>query len=180
MNARGGLTQEIEAGTEAEGTSFDVVFSRHYQHVARILARVVRDPARAEELAVDVFWKFHRHAESVDGNPAAWLYRTAVRVGLDELRRRTRRERYEKLLGFLKPSPTPEELHAAAQEQTNVRTVLAILPPAQAQLLLLRSHGLSYNEVAAALNLNPASVGTLLGRAQQAFRKEYVNRYGEQ
>jgi RNA polymerase sigma-70 factor (ECF subfamily) len=46
--------------------------------------------------------------------------------------------------------------------------------------LLLRSNGLSYEEVANALELNPASVGTLLSRAQQAFRKEYIKRYGEQ
>ena len=48
----------------------------------------------------------------------------------------------------------------------------------QAELLLLRSDGLSYEEVASALELNPGSVGTLLGRAQRAFRKEYLKRYG--
>jgi RNA polymerase sigma-70 factor (ECF subfamily) len=47
-------------------------------------------------------------------------------------------------------------------------------------MLLLRSEGLSYAELAAALDLNPASVGTLLTRAGQAFKKEYVIRYGEQ
>jgi RNA polymerase sigma-70 factor (ECF subfamily) len=35
-------------------------------------------------------------------------------------------------------------------------------------------------ELAAALELNPASVGTLISRAQQAFRKEFIQRYGEQ
>jgi RNA polymerase sigma-70 factor (ECF subfamily) len=39
---------------------------------------------------------------------------------------------------------------------------------------------LTYAELAAALNLNPASVGALLARAGQAFKKEYVKRYGEQ
>jgi RNA polymerase sigma-70 factor (ECF subfamily) len=45
-------------------------------------------------------------------------------------------------------------------------------------MLLLRSHGFSYGELASILDLNSASVGTLLSRAQQAFRKEYVKRYG--
>jgi len=58
--------------------------------------------------------------------------------------------------------------------------VLAALDSRQAELLLLRSSGLSYEEVAAALDLNPASVGTLLSRAQQSFRKEFIKRYGEQ
>ena len=47
-------------------------------------------------------------------------------------------------------------------------------------MLLLRSEDLSYEELAGALDLNPASVGTLLSRAQEAFRKEYIKKYGEQ
>ena len=57
--------------------------------------------------------------------------------------------------------------------------MLAALDARQAELVLLRGDELSYSEVAAALDLNPASVGTLLGRAQAAFRKEYVKQYGE-
>jgi RNA polymerase sigma-70 factor (ECF subfamily) len=60
-----------------------------------------------------------------------------------------------------------------------VRAVLASMPRRDAELLLLRSDDMSYEELAAALSLNPASVGTLLSRARQAFRKEYVKRYGE-
>jgi RNA polymerase sigma-70 factor (ECF subfamily) len=47
-------------------------------------------------------------------------------------------------------------------------------------MLLLRSEGLSYAELAAALSLSSASVGTLLTRAGQAFKKEYIKRHGEQ
>ena len=47
-----------------------------------------------------------------------------------------------------------------------------------AELLVLRSHGLSYEELAEALELNPTSIGTYLSRAQDAFRKEYIKRYG--
>lgn len=157
---------------------FEAIFQAQYDFIARVIARVVRDPARAEELAVEVFLKLWKTPQA-HGNPEAWLYRTAVRRGLDELRRRVRRGRYERLAGFLRPVPTPEELHSAGQEQERVRLVLAMLHPRQAELLLLRSQGLSYDEVAAALEMNPASVGTLLSRAQQAFRKEYVKRYGE-
>jgi len=80
----------------------------------------------------------------------------------------------------LRKPPDPEQVRAAAEEQEHVRTVLAALKEQQAEILLLRSSGLSYDELAAALELNPSSVGTLLSRAQQAFRKEYVQRYGEQ
>jgi RNA polymerase sigma-70 factor, ECF subfamily len=61
-----------------------------------------------------------------------------------------------------------------------VRLVLAIIEARQAELLLLHSHGLRYDELASALDLNPASIGTLLNRAQQTFRKEYIKRYGKE
>ena len=70
-------------------------------------------------------------------------------------------------------------MFSAAQEQGRVRSVLARIPARQAELLLLRHDGASYGELASTLELNPASIGTLLSRAQQAFRKEYIKRYGE-
>ena len=59
-----------------------------------------------------------------------------------------------------------------------MRTVLAALKQDWASLLLMRSEGFTLQELAAALELNPSSVGTFLARAEEAFRKEYVNRYG--
>ncbi len=126
-----------------------------------------------------MFLKLWRNPQAQDGNTEGWLYRVAVRTGLDELRRQTRQTRYERLLELVRRVPTPEEIHAATEEQERVRLVLSVIAGRQAELLLLRSHGLTYDELASALDLNPASVGTLLSRAQHAFRKEYMNRYGE-
>jgi RNA polymerase sigma-70 factor (ECF subfamily) len=58
--------------------------------------------------------------------------------------------------------------------------VLVAIQARQAELLVLRTQGLSYDELACALNLKPASIGTFLSRAEQAFRKEYIKRYGQQ
>jgi RNA polymerase sigma-70 factor (ECF subfamily) len=167
------------ATDEASG-DFETVFHAHYDRIARTIARVTGDPARAEELAVDVFWKLWRNPRAMGEKAGAWLYRTAVRTGLNELRHRVRRTRYERLSDGAAPSPTPEEAHAAAEEQEHVRRVLAAMDRRQAELLLLRGGGLKYEELASALDLNPASVGTLVSRAQQAFRREYVKRYGQQ
>jgi RNA polymerase sigma-70 factor (ECF subfamily) len=108
-----------------------------------------------------------------------WLHRTAVRLALDELRRRARQVRYERWLVWTQSTPQPDQLFAADQEQGRVRAALAAIAPRQAELLLLRHDGMSYQELASSLDLNPASVGTLLSRAQEAFRKEYIKRYGE-
>src|SRR5580704_8989647 len=60
-----------------------------YKRMCRVIARVLRDPARAEELAVEVFLRWSRHPNAHGDKAEGWLYRTAVREALDELRRRT-------------------------------------------------------------------------------------------
>jgi len=176
------LSPEAVVGMNAGETQLDLetVFAAQYVRVARVIAKVIRDPARAEELAVEVFLKWSRKPQPQGTGSEGWLYRAAVRTGLDELRRQTRRGRYESLAGLTRSTPTPEEVHSSQQEQGRVRAVLAALRPRQAEMLLLRSEDLSYEELASALDLNPASVGTLLSRAQEAFRKEYIEKYGEQ
>lgn len=179
MNAPGEVIAQIkDAESKAD---VETIFRAQYERIARVIARVTGDPARAEELAVEVFLKWWRTPQAQNERAGAWLYRTAVRRGLDELRRRTRRSRYEFLFGFVRGTPiTPEQICTVTEDQERVRRVLASLDHRQVELLLLRSDGLSYGEAAAALDLNPASIGTLLSRAQQAFRKEYVKRYGHQ
>ena len=164
--------------SDPQALDFESVFHLHYARIARLIARLVRDTARAEELAVEVFWKYWRTPRAHGPKAGGWLYRTAVRTALNDLRAESRRARYESLADPPPVSPTPEEAHSAAEERGQVRRVLAALDGRQAELLLLRGSGLTYEEVAAALELNPASVGTLIARAQQAFRKEYLKQYG--
>src|SRR5947208_1608035 len=139
----------------------EIAFRVHYGRVTRVIARVVSDPGRAEELAVEVFLKLWRNQGAQGEKLEGWLYRTSIRMGLDELRRRTRRARYEALLGVFVMSSapaTPEEIHRAGEEQEKVRLTLALIEPRQAEFLLLRSSGFSYEEVASILKLNPSSV----------------------
>jgi DNA-directed RNA polymerase specialized sigma24 family protein len=62
---------------------FEATFRSQYDRVARVIARVVKDRARAEELAVEVFLKFWRSPRAQGENAEGWLYRTAIRQGLD-------------------------------------------------------------------------------------------------
>jgi len=172
-----GPVSEIDLADAA--FDLEAVFRAQYGRITGIIARVVRDEARAEELAVEVFLKLWRAPGAQGDKTTGWLYRTAVRQGLDELRRATRRARYEPLLSLAGRVATPEDRALAGDERRRVRLVLLDLRREQAELLLLRSHGLSYDELGTALDLRPTSVGTLLRRARQAFRKEYVKRYGD-
>jgi RNA polymerase sigma-70 factor (ECF subfamily) len=177
-----GAPSEAGAESKDQEIQFDVetIFRAQYERIARVIARVVRGPARAEEPAVEVFLKLWRNQQAHGGKTKGWLYRAAVRSGLDELRRQTRRTRYERLLGAGDGVRTPEEIRTTTEEQERVRLVLGVISRRHAALLLPRSDGLSYEEVASTLDLNPTSIGTLLSRAQQGFRKEYIKRYGEQ
>jgi len=157
---------------------FEAVFHAQYARIARVISRVVRDSARAEELSVEVFWKLLHTAGAHGPGVSGWLYRTAVRMALDELRKRCRREKYERLFS-LSRATCCENLQSVADRQDRVRTTLAALDKRSAEMLVLRSEGFSYEDIAQALDINPVSVGTLLGRAQHAFRKEYIKRYGK-
>lgn len=162
----------------------EAVFHAHYVRIARTIAGIVKDSARAEELAVEVFLKWERTPAVQREGSEGWLYRTAVRMALNDLRRTTRRGRYENLFAFMtfagqRESPV-EEAFVAQEEEQRVRLVLSVIQPRQAELLLLRANGLTYEELAAALDLNPASIGTLLSRALTAFRKEFMQRYGKE
>jgi RNA polymerase sigma factor (sigma-70 family) len=128
---------------------------------------------------VEVFCKLWRSSSAHGPHCVAWLYRAAVRAALDELRKRSRREKYERWFEFNTAAANPEQAQQAAEERTRIRTVLATLSSTEAQLIALRSEGLSYEELAQALRLKPTSIGTMLRRAQESFRKEYVTRYGD-
>jgi RNA polymerase sigma factor (sigma-70 family) len=177
------VSVQTEAATRAEAPTesfdFETVFRTHYRRIARVIFRVVQDPSRAEELAVEVFWKLWRHPSAQGPHCAAWLHRSAVRVGLDELRKRSRREKYERWFGFNSSSGDPERARETNEERMRIRTVLASLRSQDAQLVALRAEGLSYEELSEALAVKPTSIGTMLRRAQEGFRKEYVKRYGE-
>jgi RNA polymerase sigma-70 factor, ECF subfamily len=158
---------------------FETLFATHYEGVTRAVARVLHDQSRAEEIAADAFARMFQHAASSGPYAGAWLRQTAIRLALDELRRRARWSRYQKALRWVGVAPPPDQLFAAEQEQGRVRAVLASIPSRDSELLLMRYDGSSYEDLARLLGVQPTSIGTLLRRAQHAFRKEYVKRYGE-
>ena len=111
-------------------------------------------------------------------NLEAWLYRTAMNLGLDALKMDVRRRRREEAAAMeaaraTPRSDTPLDEMIRAEKQRRVRTVIAELKPASARALLLRHAGFSYRELAQMLKMNPASVGQLLLRSQEEFARRY-------
>src|SRR5262249_46130536 len=125
----------------------DQAFRQNYARIARVIARVIGNRSRAEELAVDAFLRWWRHTGARGDGAGAWLYRVSVRMAIDELRRQARRARSEQLLRGAEHAPeTPEDVERAAETRRRVRAVLATLSRRDTGLLILRSEGLSYQE----------------------------------
>jgi RNA polymerase sigma-70 factor (ECF subfamily) len=166
-------------GTQAEESSFEAAFREHWPRVVATLYRLVGESDEAEDLALETFWRLHRNPpplaqqESLRG----WLYRVATNLGLNALRARKRRQSYEAQashLEFQESSPSdPADEVERTQEGNRVRLTLAQIKPRSAQLLVLRHSGFSYAEIAAALEIAPASVGVLLARAEKEFEERY-------
>lgn len=164
---------------------FEQLFLAIYPRLVAILRRMLGDCGRAEELANEAFLKLHTSVlpPAAKKNLPGWLYRTAMNLGIDDLRARSRHRRLEQEASRAQSSSSSHEdglEHVLrAERQKRVRTVLARLKPESAQLLLLRATGHSYREIAAHLEIPGASVGTMLIRAEAGFEKCYLELFGE-
>ena len=172
------MTVRKSSSEHWDEAEFRSVFLQHYSRIVAILIRLLGDRSSAEEMANDAFWRLYRQpALQVDGNVGGWLYRTATNLGIDALRASGRRRQYEETAGEDREginTSSPLEDLLREEKCNRVRAVLYLIKPAQAQLLILRSSGLSYKELADALNVKMNSIGTLLNRAEEEFRNRYL------
>jgi RNA polymerase sigma factor (sigma-70 family) len=162
------------ATVRPDDESFEALFTAEYARVAGIANRVLADPHEAEDVAQEVFIDFHRlHSASARYAPA-WLHRAAAHAALNRLRGARRRQRREVAQAAEETDRTvdPQKMLEVSEDRRQVREALAHLAPKPAAVLVLRSSGLSYAEVAQALGVGIGQVGTLLRRAEAALRKE--------
>jgi RNA polymerase sigma-70 factor (ECF subfamily) len=149
------------------------VFRRDYSHVVGVAARVLGSRDQAEDVAQDVFLSFSR--SSVPAAEArGWLSVAAAHTALNTIRSGRRRASREEVVAVADDAVVSDvaDVVVTLDERRQVRAALGRLPRTQAVALVLRHSGLSYTEVAAALDLSPGSVGTTVRRAESALRKE--------
>jgi RNA polymerase sigma-70 factor (ECF subfamily) len=177
------MTMRKSPSEHWDESDFRALFLQHYARIVGVLVRVLGDRTQAEEVANSAFWKMYRQpALQADGNIGGWLYRTATNLGIDALRASGRRRQYEDAAardmneGAAEVTVAHGPLdHVLREEQAErVREVLALIKPTQAQLLVLRASGLSYKELAEALEVKMSGIGTMLNRAEEEFRTRYL------
>ena len=159
-------------------TDLDEVFRRDYLLVVGVAARVLGSRDQAEDVAQDVFLSFNRSSVPA-GEARGWLSVAAAHTALNLLRAGRRRASREERVSTRDVAVTADVADEVVtlEERRRVRSALAGLPRKQAVALVLRHSGLSYADVAAALDLSPTSVGTTVRRAEAALRKE-LDRHG--
>lgn len=162
-----------------DAAAFRVLFERHARAMVTFCHHFVRDPARAEELAQDVFVKLHQAAGryAPSARFKTFLYRIASNHCLNELRRgeyaaRGRgADRADPADPDALPSAAagPEDAARAAALERAVGAFLARLPEKQrAALVLCRLEGLSHEEIAEVLDTSVSAVKSLVHRATVA------------
>jgi len=155
--------------------TFERLFLQEYPKVVAIAYRVLADRTAAEDVAQEVFLKFHRSQSPDSERASGWLHAAAVHSALNVIRgdrRRAQRETAHALDPARPAIANPERVVEDAEQRREVRRALRRLPERTAAVLILRHSGLSYAEVAIALGIKVGNVGTLLRRAEEAMRKE--------
>jgi len=185
MKGKDGMSSELRNKalvTSTDEESFEAVFTRYYPLVYQLAYRCTGQRDEADDIAQEVFLRFYRTPPQATGEAEqrAWLCRVATNLGLNALRTQQRRISHEEKVR----QPTsedaeqldPEQQVIAHEQAAFIRSVLAELPERQQTYILLRSIGLSYAEIAQATGVAPASVGSLLARAEREFRRRYHER----
>lgn len=151
--------------------AFESLFRQHQSAVYRWIVRIVRDPATAEDLTVETFWRVYRaHARfHPGGNFEGWLRRIGTNAALDHLRSA---RKHAPLPDDLPADPLPD---AAEQKESRsaIRSALASLTP---RLRIVVQLGLieeeSYRAIGDALGISEGAVKLRMFRAVRILRKK--------
>lgn len=161
---------------------FADVFRRRYAELVRLAARVTGATDEAEDVAQEALTRLSMHdvLDRPDGEIAAWLRRVTINTSFNRVRGRRRADdrarrsaSADRPLRVADPAGPQLAQVVRSEERAQVRAALAELPERQRMCLLLRHSGYRYAEIAATVGIAPGSVGVLLARGEQAFRRHY-------
>ena len=171
------LVRRVQSG---EAEAFEELVRAHEKTVYNLALRLVGNPQDAEDMAQEAFLKVYRSLPEFRGESkfSVWLYRIVSNVCLDHLRRQGRRpasslttedeDGEEQQWDVPDESQSPERLLEQKLTREAVQRGLETLPEDQRQILLLREiRGMSYEEIGAALDLEPGTVKSRIFRARK-------------
>ena len=173
------LVRRVQRG---ERGAFDLLVLRYQHRVVKLVARLLRDPTEAEDVAQEAFVKAYRAISSFRGDSAfyTWLYRIAVNTARNTMASRQRRPLdYEADLSESEQSvvesrmrhgDTPEAAALSEEIHQTVNRAVEDLPEDLRTAIILREiEGLSYEEIAAAMDCPVGTVRSRIFRAREAI-----------
>lgn len=178
--------EAVERARRGDHGAFQVLVERYQGRALRLAQRVLKDEERARDAVQEAFLKVYRSLDRFEGRSSfyTWLYRLVLNLCLD-MRRRDRSDREVEWTEERAHPAEPSEggpgasleagdggpVGALERAQIRERVAAAIeqLPGMQRETLILREvEGLSYQEIAEALEI---SKGTVMSRLHYARKK---------
>lgn len=170
--------------------AYEWLVIRYQSRVQRLIARIVRDDAMAEDLAQETFIRAYRALPGFRGDAKfyTWLYRIAVNTAKKYLIRQKRNpvvhesalatgrgdgdgDNMLEQLAEVSPE-TPETQYAARQIAQAVNAAMNELPDELREALMLREiEGLSYDDIAVAMHCPIGTVRSRIYRAREAVSR---------
>ena len=171
------LIRQVQHG---DTDAFELLVAAYEKTVYNVALQMTGNREDAQDLTQEAFFKAYNSLSSFRGESkfSSWLYRIVSNLCLDFKRRQSRRpsssltvedDEGETLqLDIADESQSPEVLLERKLTRDAVRRGLAELPDEQRQILLLREiQGLSYDEIADAMGLEPGTVKSRIFRARK-------------
>jgi RNA polymerase sigma factor (sigma-70 family) len=167
----------LERFARGELEALETLFRQFQRQVHGWIVRMVRDPAVAEELTVETFWRAHRARACFDPARAedpwrgfgGWLRRIATNLALDHLRRARPETPLSDEVGL---AAAPSEPVLDRERRDAIRQAFALLPAslrAVATLALVEEE--SHADIADAMGISVGAVKHRVFRAVQLLRQ---------
>jgi len=184
MGARN-LDQElVERVQNGDKSAFDILVRRYEHKLVNVIGRYIRDPVEVLDVAQESFIKAYRALPNFRGDSAfyTWLYRIAINTAKNHLVASSRRppgddvdaqeaEQFE-LDSGLKEYATPERLALSNELASTIQNAIDELPEELRTAIVLRElDGLSYEEIAAAMDCPIGTVRSRIFRARDAIER---------
>jgi RNA polymerase sigma-70 factor, ECF subfamily len=177
--ARITTVSEAELVTRAqrgERNAFSQLVDIHAQGVMNVIYRMCGDAQVAEDAAQETFLRAWLHLSSYRPQTSLrnWLYRIAVNVATDMLRKEKRiLPNALEDLPLSDPHPGPEATFAQEERTALVQNAVLSLPDACRAVLVLREYeGMSYHEIADALAIPTGTVMSRLNYARKLLKEK--------
>jgi len=155
--------------------AFEEFVRKNEDRIYNLCRYMLRDASNAQDAAQDTLIKAYKGLKDFqpDASPSTWLYRVAVNTCLDHKKKyRNDPLSGEAVPGDLpSPDPSPEGSYHARRDAEVLRTALRELTEKLRSAIVLREiEGLSYEEIAAVLDISMGTVKSRIARARDELR----------